>query len=391
LTQEHTIEGDDAAAGAYVGRPDSSGRDPEVIRASLERWLAARLPEGSDPQVSGLEVPERNGMSSVTVLLDARWTEDGVREDRPLVARMAPEESAVPVFPDYDFETQFRVMQRVAALTGVPVPKVLWLETDPAAVGVPFFVMERAYGVVPPDVMPYDFGDNWLFDATPEQQQAVESSTVAVLAELHAIEDPEQHFAFLASDAPGDTPLRRHVAAQRTYYEWVCSDGLRSPLIEAAFDWLDEHWPDDEGPTVLSWGDSRIGNVMYRDFRPVAVLDWEMAGLATREVDLAWLIFLHRFFEEIAVSMGLPGMPHFLRRDEVAARYESMTGHTPRDLDFYTLYAALRHGIVMSQVQRRSIRFGDAEMPEDVDDLIMHRATLEAMLAGTYWDGVPTG
>jgi len=24
-------------------------------------------------------------------------------------------------------------------------------------------------------------------------------------------------------------------------------------------------------------------------------------------------------------------------------------------------------------------------MPDDVDDLIMHRATLEAMLAGTYW------
>ena len=140
----------------------------------------------------------------------------------------------------------------------------------------------------------------------------------------------------------------------------------------------------------MSWGDSRIGNVMYRDFEPVAVLDWEMAGLATREVDLAWLIFIHRFFEDIATSMDLPGMPHFLRRDEVAGMYESMTGHTPRDLDFHTMYAALRHGVIMSQVQRRAIHFGEAEMPEDVDDLIMHRATLEAMLAGTYWDGVPT-
>jgi aminoglycoside phosphotransferase (APT) family kinase protein len=390
LSDNRTIVNGDTAA-PRVARPDSAGREPEEIRAALERWLVPRFPQGADPQVCGLEVPERNGMSSVTVLFDARWTEAGELSERPLVARMAPEQSSVPVFPDYDFEMQFRVMQKVGELTGVPVPTVCWLETDPSPLGAPFFVMERAYGEVPPDVMPYDFGDNWLYDATPDQQHSVESSTVAVLGELHAIEDAQRHFDFLASDAPGDTPLRRHVAGQRSYYEWVCSDGRRSPLIEAAFDWLDAHWPEDEGPTVLSWGDSRIGNVMYRDFRPVAVLDWEMAGLATREVDLAWLIFLHRFFEDIAHSMGLPGMPHFLRRNDVAAMYESMTGHTPRDLDFYTLYAALRHGIVMSQVQRRSIRFGDAEMPEDVDDLIMHRATLEAMLSGTYWDGVPTG
>lgn len=372
-------------------RPDSSRRDPEATRTGLQRWLAATLPEGAEPRVTAVHVPDSNGMSSETALLDASWVVDGERVDRPLVARIAPDVDAVPIFPEYDLETQFRVMSLVRELTEVPVPEVLWLESDPAAIGAPFFVMERRYGEVPADVLPYDFGDNWLFDATPEQQRRLERSTIRVLADLHSIEDAEQRFSCLASDAPGDTPLRRHVAAQREYYRWVSSDGLRSPLIEASFDWLDEHWPEDEGPTVLSWGDSRIGNVMYADFEPVAVLDWEMAGLATREVDLAWLIFLHRFFEEVAALMGLPGMPHFLRRDEVAATYESMTGHTPRDLDFHTMYAALRHAIVMSRVQKRAIHFGEAEMPDDVDDLIMHRAALEAMLAGTYWDGVPTG
>ena len=74
---------------------------------------------------------------------------------------------------------------------------------------------------------------------------------------------------------------------------------------------------------MLSWGDSRIGNVMYRDFAPVAVLDWEMAPLGPRELDL-----------------GVDGLPppllrgprhqatgcracrDFLRRDDVAASYE---------------------------------------------------------------------
>jgi hypothetical protein len=49
-------------------------------------------------------------------------------------------------------------------------------------------------------------------------------------------------------------------------------------------------------------------------------------------------------------------------------------------MDFFTMYAALRHGIVMSRVQRRAIHFGEAEAPADIDDLIMHRSTLEAFL-----------
>ena len=52
------------------------------------------------------------------------------------------------------------------------------------------------------------------------------------------------------------------------------------------------------------WGDSRVGNVLYQDFRPVAVLDWEMATLGPREMDVAWIIFAHMVFQELA---GLAG------------------------------------------------------------------------------------
>ncbi|XGU18600.1 phosphotransferase [Rhodococcus sp. 3Y1] len=62
----------------------------------------------------------------------------------------------------------------------------------------------------------------------------------------------------------------------------------------------------DSGSAVLCWGDSRIGNVIYRDFEPAAVLDWEMATLGPRELDLGWMIFQHRFFEDLAAMAGLP-------------------------------------------------------------------------------------
>jgi aminoglycoside phosphotransferase (APT) family kinase protein len=322
-------------------------------------------------------------MSSETILFSAEWEESGSRRSEGLVARIAPVPEDVPVFPSYDMVKQAQLISLVGELTGVPVPKVWWTEPGAEALGTPFFVMERIDGEVPPDVMPYTFGDNWLYDASPEHQRRLQDATVGVLAELHAA-DPEP-FAFLAFDAPGESPLRRHVAHTRAWYEFCAAAGDRSPLVERCFAWLEEHWPSTEGEAVVSWGDSRIGNVLYRDFEPVAVLDWEMAGLGPRELDVAWLTFAHRAFEDLAAFFELPGMPHFLRPEDVAATYESLTGYALRDLTWYMTYAATQWGIVFLRTGQRAIRFGEQELPEDVDELLRNREPLERMLAGTYW------
>lgn len=363
-------------------RPQTSTRDPAELRTRLQAWLARTLGTEAEPQITSFEPPSGNGMSSETVLFDASWLEAGGRRSHALVARMAPEPTAVPVFQTYDLDEQARVMQLVAQHSPVPVPTIYWSEPDPALLGAPFFIMQRVDGRVPADMTPYNFG-SWLSEASRDEQARLQESTVRVLADLHAIPDPTRTFAFLDSRAPGATPLARHVGDWRAYYEWVTSDGLRIPLLERCLAWLESNWPPDEGPTVLSWGDARIGNVIYRDFTPAAVLDWEMAGLGPPELDVGWLIFFHQFFEDFARRLGVAGMPHFLRSDDVAAAYERMTGHTPRDLGFYTMYAGLRHGIIMSRIRRRAIHFGESEMPEDPDDLVLHRALLEDMLADT--------
>jgi aminoglycoside phosphotransferase (APT) family kinase protein len=368
-----------------IERPQTSTRDRDELGARLQTWLQTQLGPTADARVTKFAPPDTNGMSSETLLFNATWNEGGAPRDYALVARVAPDPGAVPVFPEYDLDRQFRTMQRVSELTSVPVPRLFWSETDPEHLGAPFFVMERIDGVVPPDIMPYTFGDNWLFDGTEADRQKLQDATVNVLAQLHAIDDPQSMFPFLASKYPGATALERHLNEQHAYYEWVVQDGVRSPLIEACFAWLDEHRPRDEGSAALSWGDARIGNILYRDFEPVAVLDWEMATFDPPEVDLGWCIALHCFFEDIAHQYGFPGLPTFMQRDDVATTYEKLSGHTPRDLDWYTMFAAARHGIIMFRIHRRAVQFGQAETPDDPDDMISHRAMLESMLAGTYW------
>jgi aminoglycoside phosphotransferase (APT) family kinase protein len=357
-----------------------SERSPEVMAAALRTWLAGRL--GATPEISGVRVPESGGLSSTSVLFEARWSSGGKYSSGSYVARMAPESSAVPVFPRYDLPGQFALIAQVAQRCSVPLPTLRWNEPDGGPVGTPFFVMDQVTGRVPLDNPPYVFG-GWLHDATPEERAALARDSIAVLAELHAIGEPRQAFPGLC---PGG--LAVHVEAQRQYYQWALrGDGFRIPIIERGFGWLDEHWPTEPGPDVLSWGDSRIGNIIYDGFTPVAVLDWEMAGIAPREIDVAWFIFLHRFFQDIAEFFELPGIPDFLRRADVERCYEELSAYTLRDMDFYLLYAALRHAIVMARIKRRMIHFGEDEVPPDIDDYVMHRASLDKMLDGTYrWD-----
>jgi hypothetical protein len=41
----------------------------------------------------------------------------------------------------------------------------------------------------------------------------------------------------------------------------------------------------------------------------------------------------------------------------------------------------------MARVKRRMIHFGEDSAPTDPDDYVMHRASLEKLLAGSYrWD-----
>ncbi|GAA3195060.1 phosphotransferase family protein [Nonomuraea roseoviolacea] len=353
----------------------TSTRDLRTLHDRVATWLSGRT--GGPVEVSELSRPSANGMSSETLFFTASWA--GRRPVR-CVARLAPETEAVPVFPHYDLGAQFEVMRLARERAGVPAPRALWFEPDPGALGTPFFVMEREDGDVPPDVMPYTF-EGWLLDAPPGRRRELQDASVGLLAALHDTPFTRDELSILLRPDPGrGGGLRAHVDAQRAYYGWAHGDHP-IPLLERAFDWLEAHWPDDPGPDVLTWGDARIGNVMYQDFRPVAVLDWEMAAVGPRELDLAWMIFLHRFFQDLTEAMGLPGLPDFMRRDDVCRTYQELTGHQPANMDFHLTYAALRHGVIMARVWRRRIHFGEQAMPDDPDDLVLHRTTLERMIA----------
>jgi len=118
------------------------------------------------------------------------------------------------------------------------------------------------------------------------------------------------------------------------------------------------------GAEGLSWGDSRIGNMLFVDFEPSAVLDWEMVATGPREIDLGWMTYIHHFFQDFTPLVGLPAPRHDATRHDVRSLCRA-TGYRPRDMEFYTFYSALRHGIVMFRIGRRQALFARERDPEN--------------------------
>ena len=365
-----------------VERLQRSSRDMTNVPAALSQWLSTVLPNTA-PEITVESGVDSNGMSSETILLSGRWTHGGRPVEQRWVARVAPTEADVPVFDHYRLDHQHEVMRLVGELTDVAVPPVRWLEDTGTVLGRSFFLMDRIDGEVPPDVMPYTFGDNWLYDASPEQQRRLQDNTVAILATLHSIPNARQVFGFLQDvDPPGETALHRHFGWLKNWYAFSVPDIGRSPLVERALDWLEEHFPADVAAQepVLVWGDSRIGNVMYRDFTPVAVLDWEMATVGPREFDLAWISYAHMVFQELTGLAGLPGMPDFLREEDVRATYRNLTGVDVGDLDWFYVYSGVVWACVFMRTGARRVHFGEIEQPDDIETLFYHAPLLKRMI-----------
>src|ERR1700704_4494769 len=137
-----TASADDRAPGERV-KMTVSERSLGSLGTALETWLAGQLDSPQDLAVSEIRTPS-NGLSSTSVLFEASWLRaGGARHTSAYVARLAPEDSAVPVFPSYDLSAQFEVIGQVAARSKVPVPKLRWNEPDGGPLGTPFFVMDQ--------------------------------------------------------------------------------------------------------------------------------------------------------------------------------------------------------------------------------------------------------
>lgn len=345
-------------------------RSPAQVAASLGEW-ARYFRKDHQATVTDVRTPD-SGMANDTMMFRLDGEE--------LIARLAPSpESPYPTFPTFDLAFQRRVIELVRDRTRVPVPEIVHLEESDSWLGSPFLVTRAVEGVVPSDNPPYLLDPSgWFLRGTPSEWNRFEASTIAVMAQLHTIDDNDDATAFLRFDQPGKTALEQLLGFLRYYYDWG-REGLSVPVLERAIEVLTTTLPSNDR-TVLNWGDARPGNIIYWDFEPVAVLDWEMAGLGPPEVDLAWTTFFQRFFASMAEQFGLPPVPSMFKRDEVKALYERLSGKPLDDLAWYEALSGLRFGIILLRMNLRSVEYGMQQPCDDPNDMVMFAPLLNRLI-----------
>lgn len=354
--------------------------DPAAAGAQLAAWLPAALGDGvEEAEVVDLDVPHGTGLSAQTLLFEAHWRTGGRAHSARLAARILPAGPAAQFYPDYDLEREATVLRALSA-TGLPVPKVRWVEPDPAVLGGPFLVSERIDGLVAADDPPHTM-DGWVTDLAPEQQGALFDNALAALVAVHGV---DWQAAGLENVLTGPRGLDRELAWLEGFYDLVAPDrGI--PVIDASLRWIHANRPEEEGETTLQWGDARLGNIMFDEGLSVAaVLDFEGAALGAREIDLGWWLFIQRMFTD---GMGAPAPPGFPSRQAQLARYEELSGVRLGDMDYYETLGGLKEAIMLARAAQMMIAGGS--LPADSEMAVNNPAT--QLLAGMLGLPAPSG
>ena len=352
--------------------PQPKGRDLQQTAEQLQAWLARQLPGAEGVVVRDLRGPKDTGFSSDTLMFCLEMSQEGRRVEREMVARLEPL-SEFGVFPEYDAPLQFRMMKALHD-TAVPVPRMHWLEEDPGPLGSPFYIMERVDAMVPSDSPPYH-AEGWLVDASHEEREQLWYSGLDAMAEVHRLELSDPRFDFLARPDPRQTAIESQLAYWQRYIDWGI-DRNRYRLIARGLDWLIAHAPTQE-PAGICWGDARISNQLFRDFRCVAVIDWEMVFVGNPEADLAWFIVTDRAFTEGLGLSRLPGLPD---ADATRGRWEERVGRPASLFTFYEIYSAWRFAVIMARVFQQMKHYEAVPQDSDIDQVNFTTPVLESVL-----------
>ncbi len=343
-------------------------RDAESTRIKLQDWLGAHLDGATDIEIVVAGANEVSGFSSDTIIFDATYTSAGtiagIVHTQGYVVRAAP--FGVAVFEEYEIGLQFSVIKALGEHTDIPVPKALWYEPDTTVLGAPFMVMEKLEGRVPSDNPPYTLPpeflppdmelDLWVARATPDQQRTMWLDGIDTLAKIAKVDWRALGLDDLDRSQYGPIGPEQLFGYQRHYYQWA----MRKPVacIDHAWEWLEANRPNDQHLYGFSWGDSRLGNLMFDDdFTVKAVFDWEMVRICNPEFDLAWYLWFDKHFTE---AIGLPRLPGFPSDEECIERWETAVGRKAEHLEFYTVFTMVWFAEIMARVAQSNEAHGTA-------------------------------
>jgi aminoglycoside phosphotransferase (APT) family kinase protein len=363
--------------------------DETAMAERLSAWLAAGAP--ADPPDGGRVSVRRltQGHSNLTYVV--------VAGGRELILRRPP---AGPLLPTaHDVVREYRVLDLLAR-SDVPVrvPPVVAVCEDVSVLGAPFYLMERAAGIVIRDALPA-----WL---DPAAQRVLGLDLAVALAEIHRV--PVAPFVAAGLGREGgylERQLRRWVGQREGIQAAVAAAGGRAralPDYDAVRDWLRAQLPAETEPAVVH-GDYKLDNVVVAGgpghdgpggggpggggpggggpggaVRVGAVVDWEMATVGDPRADLGYLLsFWTEPGERYPLGDLVTSGPGFPTRAELVEVWQQGTDRSAGDTTWFVTLAVWKLAVLLEASYHRHLAGSTddpffATLEQGVPDLLAH-------------------
>ncbi|MBI3213398.1 MAG: phosphotransferase family protein [Mycobacterium sp.] len=298
--------------------------------AAVEAWLR----EHGEPVVGEVSIARVGfGQSNITTVVRAQDGREWVLREPP------PGDHAQSA---HDVAREAHIVHSLAN-SGIPVPRVIGTGETPAGSG--FFVMERVAGSAlesESDAAALDVG----------QRRELGLEVVETLARLHALDPAAVGLSDLAQ--PSSTPyVGRQIRRLTAAWERVGLHTPRHRLWDSVRSRLAAALPVGEA-TVLIHGDFRLSNLLVREARITAVLDWELCTLGDPLADLAWLLDDWRQPGDEVISMPSPTRAGgFPERSELIEVYCRLTGTDAGRISYYRGFSQWRAATLLQGVSAR--------------------------------------
>lgn len=256
------------------------------------------------------------------------------------VIKMAPR--GLPAVGHRDMVRQAVLLVALFREGGIPVPRVLGRDPGAPPESPPLFVME------------YVDGESY----EPRREEGRErppggvlrdrgKHATRLLAHLHRLD-----LAGLGIVEPA-RPLEWEVQRwQQALSSCPLNDDERG-LAERAGHALQAHLPRPVPPTLLH-GDWRLGNLICRDARVVAALDWEIWSVGDPRFDLAWFRLMSDPAHPTSVDPAAPA----LEPDEIRALYRRCGGSV-QDQPWFDAWARYKQAGATALLVKHADRRGE--------------------------------
>ena len=336
--------------------------DLQGLRLRFQLWLQSQPGWAGGEVVAFGQASSVNGFSNETYRIVLRDGPTGPREE--VILRLPPARTGF--FPTYDIPRQYAFMEGLQAEDELRIARCRWLEADPLALGRPFFVTDFVQGQVPGDNPNYLKG-GWMVDANVSERQVLWFSTIDQLIALAKVQWEGERLAKVDWADASRPRLLQHLDFWRELAAWGCSElpPAEHVVMDELQGWLRANLPKEEHSGII-WGDSRFGNVIYRDFQARALLDWELAVIGDPMIDMAYFLF-HTFISDLhhgAEGQGLDGFPG----DEEALRYYcERTGRAPVNYRYYWLFNAYKMLCIWQCKAALMLRYGRISKEESFE------------------------